>query len=73
MVVNSVGPEVRYLPPYSPDLNPIKLAFSKLKKLLRDGTERTVDALWNLCGRILDQFSNEECRNYFKHGGYRYD
>ena len=71
--IQSAGAEVRYLPPYSPDLNPIELAFSKLKKLLRDGAERTVDALWNLCGRILDQFSNEECRNYFKHCGYRYD
>lgn len=71
--IESAGAEVRYLPPYSPDLNPIELAFSKLKKLLRDGAERTVDALWNLCGRILDQFSNEECRNYFKHCGYRYD
>jgi len=71
--IESVGTEVRYLPPYSPDLNLIELVFSKLKKLLRDGVERTVDALWNLCGRILDQFSNEECRNYFKHCGYRYD
>ena len=70
--IESVGAEVRYLPPYSPDLNPIELAFSKLKKLLRDGAERTVNALWNLCGNILDQFSNEECRNYFKHRGYRY-
>ena len=43
--IESVGPEVRYLPPYSPNLNPINLAFSKLKKLLRDRTERTVDAL----------------------------
>jgi transposase len=71
--IESVGPEVRYLPPYSPNLNPLKLASSKLKKLLRDGTERTVDALCNLCGRILGQLSNEECRNYFKHGGYRYN
>jgi transposase len=63
--IESVGVEVRYLPLHSIDLNPIELAFSKLKKLLRDGTERTVDALWNLCGRILDQFSNEECRTSF--------
>lgn len=70
--IESAGAEVRYLPPYSPDLNPIELAFSKLKKLLRDGAERTVDALWNLCGKILDQFTNEECSNYFKHCGYRY-
>ena len=71
--IESVEAEVRYLPPYSPDLNLIELAFSKLKKLLRDGAKRTADALWNLCGSILDQFSNEECRNYFKHCGYRYD
>ena len=63
---------LRYLPPYSPDLNPIELAFSKLKKLLRDGAERTVDKLWDLCRRILDEFTEDECRNYFKHCGYRY-
>ena len=71
--IEAMGAEVRYLPAYSPDLNLIELAFSKLKKLLRDGAKRTADALWNLCGSILDQFSKEECRNYFKHCGYRYD
>ena len=70
--IEAVGAELRYLPPYSPDLNPIELAFSKLKKLLRDGAARTVDKLWDLCGRILDQFTEQECRNYFKHCGYRY-
>ena len=70
--IEAVGAELRYLPPYSPDLNPIELAFSKLKKLLRDGAERTVDKLWDLCGRILDAFTEHECRNYFKHCGYRY-
>lgn len=70
--IEAAGAELRYLPPYSPDLNPIELAFSKLKKLLRDGAERTVDKLWELCGRILDQFTETECRNYFKHCGYRY-
>jgi transposase len=70
--IEAVGAELRYLPPYSPDLNPIELAFSKLKKLLRDGAERTVDKLWELCGRILDQFTEMECRNYFKHCGYRH-
>ncbi len=58
--------------PYSPDLNPIELAFSKLKKLLRDGAKRSVDALWQLCGGILDEFTEVECRNYFRHCGYRY-
>lgn len=70
--IEAVGAELRYLPPYSPDLNPIELAFSKLKKLLRDGAERTVDKLWELCGSILDQFTETECRNYFKHCGYRH-
>lgn len=70
--IEKTGAELRYLPPYSPDLNPIELAFSKLKKLLRDGAERTIDKLWNLCGRLLDQFTPTECRNYFKHCGYRY-
>lgn len=70
--IENAGAELRYLPPYSPDLNPIELAFSKLKKLIRDGVKRTVDELWNLCGQVLDQFTETECRNYFKHCGYRY-
>ena len=70
--IEAAGAELRYLPPYSPDLNPIELAFSKLKKILRDGAARTVDKLWELCGQILDQFTEPECRNYFKHCGYRY-
>jgi transposase len=70
--IEAVGAELRYLPPYSPDLNPIELAFSKFKKLLRDGAERTVDKLWTLCGSVLDQFTESECRNYFQHCGYRY-
>lgn len=70
--IEAVGAELRYLPPYSPDLNPIELAFSRLKKLLRDGAERTVDKLWELCGSILDQFTETECRNYFKYCGYRH-
>ena len=70
--IEAAGAELRYLPPYSPDLNPIELAFSKLKKLLRDGAERTVDKLWKLCGSILNQFTESECRNYFQHCGYRY-
>lgn len=69
--IEAAGAELRYLPPYSPDLNPIELAFSKFKKLLRDGAERTVDKLWSLCGRVLDQFTEAECGNYFRHCGYR--
>jgi transposase len=70
--IEAVGAEVRYLPPYSPDLNPIELAFSKFKKLLRDGAQRTTDRLWQLCGEVLDLFTEHECRNYIKHCGYRY-
>ena len=69
--IEAAGAQLRYLPAYSPDLNPIELAFSKLKKLLRDGAERTVDKLWDLCGSALDQFSATECSNYFRHCGYR--
>jgi transposase len=71
--IRAAGAEVRYLPPYSPDLNPIELAFSKLKKLLRDGAERTSAKLIKLCGRVLDFFSERECRGYFKHCSYRYE
>jgi len=71
--IEKVGAELRYLPAYSPDLNPIELAFSKLKKLLRDGAERTVDKLWELCGKVLDFFTPNECKNYLKHCGYRYE
>jgi transposase len=70
--IEAVGATVRYLPAYSPDLNPIELAFSKFKKLLRDGAERTTEKLWRLCGSVLDLFTESECRSYFKHCGYRY-
>ena len=70
--IEAVGAEVRYLPPYSPDLNPIELAFSKFKKLLRDGAQRTTEKLWELCGQVLDLFTETECRNYLRHCGYRY-
>lgn len=70
--IEAAGATVRYLPPYSPDLNPIELAFSKFKKLLRDGAERTTEKLWQLCGKVLDLFTESECRSYFKHCGYRY-
>ena len=63
---------MRYLPPYSPDLNPIELAFGKFKKLLRDGAQRTTDALWQLCGRVVDLFTENECQNDLRHCGYRY-
>lgn len=70
--IEAVGASVRYLPPDSPDLNPIELAFSKFKKLLRDAAARTTETLWELCGRVLDLFPEHECRNYLRHCGYRY-
>lgn len=71
--IESVGAHLVYLPPYSPDLNPIELAFSKLKTLLRKSPERTVEALWARIGQLIDQFSPAECRNYFRHCGYTAD
>ncbi len=69
--IEAVGATVAYLPAYSPDFNPIELAFSKFKKLLRDGAARTVDRLWELCGQVLDLFPPAQCRNYLRHCGYR--
>ena len=67
----SLGGAVRLLlPPYSPDLNPIELVFSKLKALLRKAAERTVGALWDRIGQVLDAFTPQECANYFRHDGY---
>jgi len=59
-----------FLPPYSPDLNPIELMFSKLKTLLRQAAERTVDALWNRIGELLNRFTPQECANVLRHAGY---
>ncbi len=68
--IEAVGASVVYLPPYSPDLNPIELAFSKLKWLLRSAGESNVERLWTLCGQLLDRFSADECTAYFRHCGY---
>jgi transposase len=68
--IEATGAGLRYLPPYSPDLNPIEPAFSKLKWLLRSAAERTVDALWSRLGQILDRFPPHQCRGYFRHCGY---
>ena len=61
---------LRYLPPYSPDLNPIEKIFSKLKVLLRKAAKRTVETLWTEIGRLLDALSPRECSNYFASCGY---
>ena len=68
--IEARGASLLYLPPYSPDLNPIELAFSKLKRLLRSAAERTVDALWSAIGRLLQQFTPDECANYLRHCNY---
>ena len=62
--IEAAGADVRFLPPYSPDLNPIELAFSKFKRLLRDGAQRTQHGLVQLCGKVLDLFTETEIRNY---------
>jgi transposase len=68
--IEAVGAQLVYLPPYSPDFNPIEQAFAKLKTLLRSAAARTVTQLENTIGLLLDQFSEYECRNYFRHSGY---
>lgn len=62
-----------FLPPYSPDLNPIEMAFAKLKAHLRRIGARTIEALWRAIGDICDLYSDQECWNYLKHAGYAPD
>jgi transposase len=69
--IEAVGATARFLPAYSPDLNPIEQAFSKLKAALRKGAARTVETLWKLIGRLLKTFAPDECANYFRNAGYR--
>ncbi len=69
--IRAVGASVLYLPPYSPDLNPIEQFFAKLKALLRKTAARTKEALWDAIGRHLDEFTPEECQNYLAHCGYQ--
>ena len=64
------GARLLFLPPYSPDLNPIEMAFSKLKTLLRKAERRTRDALWRTIGDLLRAFTPDECANYFRPAGY---
>lgn len=68
--IEAAGASLLYLPPYSPDFNPIENAFAKLKAMLRKAAERTVDGLWNTIGRIIDTFTPAECTNYFAAAGY---
>jgi transposase len=68
--IRSVGAKLFFLPPYSPDLNPIEQVFAKLKALLRKAAERTVEATWRRIGELLTRFSSDECANYLKNAGY---
>ena len=68
--VAAVGASLRYLPPYSPDLNPIEKLFAKLKILLRKAAKRTTDTLWEHIGQLLSTFSPGECTNYLASSGY---
>jgi transposase len=68
--IEAAGAKLLFLPPYSPDFNPIEKAFAKLKALLRKAAERTVPGLWDLIGRLIDLFTPRECANYFSSCGY---
>src|SRR5471030_3033399 len=68
--IRAAGAKLFFLPPYSPDLNPIEQVFAKLKTLLRKAAERTVEATWRRIGTLLDAFSPQECANYLRNAGY---
>jgi transposase len=70
LAIEACGASLIYLPPYSPDLNPIENAFAKLKARLRRAAKRSTEALWNFIGEIVHTFSPQECANYFKAAGY---
>jgi len=69
-MIEAAGVELRYLPPYSPDFNPIENAFAKLKAFLRKAAERTMDGLWRAIGRLIDQITPAESANMFAAAGY---
>lgn len=68
--LEAAGMELLYLPPYSPDLNPIELAFAKIKRALRHSAPRSFDAICDALGSILQTFTIAECTNYLRHAGY---
>ena len=69
--IEAVGAQLRFLPPYSPDLNPIELAFAKLKAFIRAARPRTFDHVCELIARALGLFTPTECHNFVRHCGYR--
>ncbi|WP_264996613.1 transposase, partial [Komagataeibacter intermedius] len=68
--IRAVGAKMIFLPPYSPDLNPIEQVFAKLKTLLRKAAERSVETTWKRIGSLIKCFSAQECANYLKNSGY---
>jgi len=68
--IEAAGAELLYLPPYSPDFNPIEMAFAKFKAHLRAAAERTLEAVWQAAAKAVDRFTPSECQNYFAHAGY---
>lgn len=70
-LIEAAGAELRYLPPYSPDFNPIEMAFSKFKAFLKKAAARTLDALWDAITEALTRFTPQDCENYFKAAGYK--
>ncbi len=68
--IEAAGAELRFLPPYSPDFNPIEMAFSKLKALLKKTAARTVDDLWDAIAEAIETFTPTKCQNYFAAAGY---
>lgn len=69
-LIRAAGARLFFLPPYSPDLNPIEQVFAKLKTLLRKLRPRTVEQNWRSIGQLLPRFSSSECANYFRNAGY---
>jgi transposase len=69
-IIEAAGAELRYLPPYSPDLNPIEQAFAKLKAHLRKAQERSINTLWPRIGKLIDLFRPDQCQNFFANSGY---
>jgi transposase len=68
--IHAAGARLVFLPPYSPDLNPIEQVFAKLKHMMRTAAERTVETTWRRAGTLLDQFKPDECASYFQNSGY---
>lgn len=68
--IEKAGARLRFLPPYSPDFNPIEMAFSKLKAILKAAACRTIEVLWQTIGSAIDRIKSSDCRNYFNAAGY---